>query len=133
MGPAAHPNSTQLTQAVFSSLTVNAALPAHIVVHDRRSVAITSNVLANFLKALYEVGLRDVVVVIEAAGQRIAIEASIYRKFDRRRGRVFHLLYPRQPAQSLLRDMLGKWRNSASPDAKRPMPIMIYSLTPKLK
>jgi len=133
MGLATRPTQIQPTQTAAGLLMTNAALPAHVVVHDRRSVAIASSALADLLKSLYEAGLRDVVVVVEAAGQRLAVEASIYRKFDRRSGRIYHLLYPRQPAQSLLRDMLNKWRGNAPPDVKRPMPIVIYSVTPKLK
>ncbi len=133
MIPTARPNPNQPTQATFSPLTVNAALPGHVVVQDRQSVAITCSALADFLGALYEAGIRNVVVAVEVAGQRLAVEASIYRKLDRRSGRVYHLLYPHQPAQSLLRAMLRKWRGDAPPDAKRPMPIMIYGVVPKLK
>jgi len=133
MIPTARPDPTQLTQTTFSLLTVNAPLPGHVVVQDKRSVAITCNALVDFLRALYEAGMRNVVVVLEASGQRLAVEASIYRKFDRRSGRDRHLLYPRRPAQSLLRDMLNKWRGNAPPDAKRPMPIIIHGVVPKLK
>ncbi len=133
MIPTARPNLTQPTQATFSPPTVNAALPAHLVVHDRRSVAITSGALADFLGALYNAGMRNVTAVVEVADQRLVVDAVIYRKLDRRNGRVYHLLYPLQPAQSLLREMLNKWRGGAPPDAKRPMPIVIHSVAPKLK
>jgi hypothetical protein len=94
MTPATRPGQPHLTQTTFTTLAAGAALPGHIVVQDKRSVVITSNALADFLKALYEAGMRNVVVVVEAAGERLAIEASIYRKHDKRGGRVHHLLYP---------------------------------------
>jgi len=133
MGPTARPDQTHPTQNIIGPLTANVALPGHAVVHDRRSVAITSNGLAGLLGVLYEANMRNVTAVIEVAGQRLMIEAVIYRKFDRRSGRVRYLLYPLQPAQSLLRDMLAKWRDGASPGVKRPMPVVIYNVTPKLK
>ena len=133
MLPTARLNPTQPTQIAAGPLTANAALPGHVVVQDKRSVAITSNALTDFLGALYEASMRNVVAVVETAGQRLVIEAVIYRKFDKRSGRVRYLLYPLQPAQSLLRDMLSKWRDGALPDAKRPMPIMIHGVMPKLK
>ncbi len=133
MIPTAHPDPTKPTQVAVNPLTANAALPAHLVVHDRRSVAITSSALADFLEALYNAGMRNVVVVMEAAGQRLVVDAVIYRKLDRRSGHVYFLLYPLRPAQSLLREMLIKWRGGAPPDAKRPMPIVIHSVVPKLK
>jgi hypothetical protein len=115
------------------ALVMGAAVPGHVVVQDRRSVGITSNGLRDFLRALYEAGIRHVQVVVDVAGQRLAVDAVIYRKLDKRGGRAHYWLYPLQPAQTLLSDMLHKWRADAPYNAKRPMPIVIFAVIPKPK
>jgi hypothetical protein len=112
---------------------MGAAVPGHVVVQDKRSVGITSNSLRDFLRALYEAGIRRVEAVIDVAGQRLAVDAVIYRKLDKRSSRTHYWLYPLQPAQTLLSDMLRKWRADAPHNAKRPMPIVIFAVIPKPK
>jgi len=133
MGPAVRPGQPHPTQNIIGPPAANVALPGHVIVHDRRSIAITCNSLIDFLRALYEAGMRYVTAVIEVAGQRLVVDAVIYRRPDKRSGRARYLLYPLQPAQSLLRNMLARWRGGASPGAKRPMPVLIHSVTPKLR
>jgi hypothetical protein len=110
-----------------------AAVPAHIIMHAKDAVGISSSALAEALKQLYELNIRRVLVVAEVAGQRLAAEAVIYRRCDRRSGRTYFWLYPLQPAQALLRDMLLKYRGGAPYNAKRPLPITILAVAPKLR
>ncbi len=120
-------------QNVVNLFVTAAAVPAHVIMHARDAVGISSPALAETLKQLYESNIRRVLIVAEVAGQRLAAEAAIYRRFDRRSGRIYHWLYPLQPAQSLLRDMLHKYRGGAPYNAKRPLPITILAVMPKLR
>jgi len=133
-----NPNPTPGTTSLPPQNLVNifltvAAVPAHIIMHARDVVGISSSALAETLKQLYESNIRRVLVVAEVAGQRLATEAVIYRRFDRRSGRTYFWLYPLQPAQALLRDVLHRYRGGAPYNAKRPLPITILAVAPKLR
>jgi len=101
-----------------------------VSVHDNNYVAISGRPLSDLLRAFYDAGVRRVEVVIEAAGQRLAAEANVHRRTDKRSGRVYYWLYPLQPAQSLLRDMLRRYRGGAPRNAKRPLPAAILAIMP---
>jgi hypothetical protein len=102
-----------------------------VTVHDSNYVAISGKPLSDLLKTFYDAGVRHVVVVIDAAGQRLAAEAKVYRKT--RGGHTYYWLYPLQPAQSLLRDMLRRYRGDAPRNAKRPLPVAVAAVVPKPK
>ncbi|MFZ8838215.1 MAG: hypothetical protein ACO2PM_04650 [Pyrobaculum sp.] len=110
-----------------------AAIPAHIIMHDKNAVGISGWGLAEVLKPLYEAGIRHVVVVVDAAGQRLVAEATIYRRVDKQSGRVMYWLYPLSSAQRLLRDLLHKYRGDAPRNAKRPLPAAVVAVVPKPK
>jgi hypothetical protein len=106
-------------------------VPAFVTVHDSNYVAISGRPLSDLLRAFYDAGVRHVVVIIDAAGQRLTAEAKVYRKT--RGGRTYYWLYPLQPAQSLLRDMLHRYRGDAPRNAKRPLPVAVVAVVPKPK
>jgi hypothetical protein len=107
-------------------------IPAHVSVHDNAYVAISGGrSLSDILMPYYAAGIRRVEIVIDVAGQRLAAEAKIYKRTDRQGGRVYLWLYPLQPAQGLLRDLLRRHRAGAAPNAKRPLPIAILAMIPK--
>jgi hypothetical protein len=110
---------------------VTAAVPARVVVHDRHAVGITSDGLVDLLKAFYEAGVRRIQVIIDVAGQRLAADAAVYRKIDRRSGRVSYWLYPLGTAQTFLRDLLQKHRGDAPRNAKRPLPVAVVAVVPR--
>jgi hypothetical protein len=136
-GPVTNPHTEKIMENItvthtFAS-TVVAGVPAFVTVHDNNSVAISGRPLSDLLRAFYETGVRHVVVVIDAAGQRLAAEAKVYRRTDKRSGHTYFWLYPLQPAQSLLRDMLRRYRGDAPRNAKRPLPVAILAVLPKSK
>jgi hypothetical protein len=103
------------------------------VVHGKHAVGIKADGLADLLQTFYEAGVRRVQAIVDIAGQRLAIDAAIYRKIDKRRGRTLYWLYPLGTAQSLLRDLMYKHRASAPRGAKRPLPVAIFAVLPKPK
>jgi hypothetical protein len=113
--------------------TSAAAIPAHVILHEKNAVGISGWGLAEVLKPLYETGIRHVVVVVDAAGQRLVAEATIYRRVDKRSGRIMYWVYPLSSAQRLLRDLLHKYRGDAPRNAKRPLPVAVVAVVPKLK
>ena len=135
--PVTNPHTEKIMENITVALTfantVVAGVPAFVSVHDSSYVAISGKPLSDLLRAFYDAGVRRVEVVIEAAGQRLAAEANVHRRTDKRSGRAYYWLYPLQPAQYLLRDMLRRYRGDASYNAKRPMPIKILTIMPKLK
>jgi hypothetical protein len=64
-----------------------------VTIHDNNYVAISGKCLSDFLRAYYEAGVRCVEAVIDVAGQRLATETKVYRRFDKRSGRVYYWLY----------------------------------------
>jgi len=133
MLPAPRPELPIHAPNTVSALISGAAVPGHVVVHGKKTVGIVSNGLADLLKAFYEAGVRHVQAVIDVAGQRLAIDAVVYRKINRRSGRVSYWLYPLGTAQTLLRDLLHKHRAGAAPNTKRPLPVAIFAVLPKPK
>jgi len=89
--------------------------------------------LTPLLAALSEAGIRHVSVIIEVASHRLVVDATINRRVDRRNGHVYFWLYPLGPGQTLLRDVYLKHRAGASRGAKNPLPVVIYSVSPKSK
>ncbi len=106
-------------------------VPAHISIHDRSYVAISGGrSLSDVLMPYYAAGVRYVEVVIDVEGQRLAAEAKIYRRTDKQSGRIYLWLYPLQPAQRLLREMLRRYRGDAPRHAKRPLPVTVLAVMP---
>ncbi len=132
MPPAANQGITLQAQNITTFL-LNIATPGRIIVQDRRAVGIVSDGLSNLLATYYEAGVRHVEVIVDVSGQRLTIDASIYRKVDKRTGRVRYWLYPLGAAQSLLRDLLLRHRVDAPRHAKRPLPVVILATLPKPK
>jgi|GEM_PF-2140842 hypothetical protein len=125
-------NITNLTPT--SKLLGAVGIPANISVHDSSYVAISGGrSLSDILMPYYAAGVRRVEIVIDVEGQRLAAVAKIYRRTDKKSGRVYLSLYPLQPAQRLLRDLLRRYRGDAVPNAKRPLPIAILAIIPKPK
>ena len=117
-----------------SKLLGAVGIPANISAHDSTYVAISGGrSLSDILMPYYAAGIRRVEIVIDVNGQRLAAEAKIYRRTDKQSGRVYLWLYPLQPAQGLLREMLRRHRAGASPNAKRPLPVVILAMVPKPK
>lgn len=85
-----------ITTALTFANTVVAGVPAFVSVHDNNYVAISGRPLSDLLRAFYDAGVRRVEVVIDAAGQRLAAEAKVYRRFNRRSGRMYFWLYSLQ-------------------------------------
>jgi len=104
-----------------------------VTVHDSNYVAISGRPLSDLLRAFYDAGVRHVVVVVDAAGRRLTAEAKVYRRTDKRSGHTYYWLYPLQPAQALLRDMLRRYRGDAPRNAKRPLPVTVLAVVPKPK
>jgi hypothetical protein len=137
-GQASLPNPNPVTNPVALNSTVNitvasAAIPGYVIMQDKNAVAISGQKLVEVLSQLYEAGFRRVEAVVEVSGQRIVVDAAIYSKYDKRRGRVYFWLYPLQPGQSVLRDMFLKYRSGAARHAKRPMPVIIHQLAVSLR
>jgi len=137
-----HLNSEQVTDPRLGRNTTNltssaklfgaVGIPANISIHDSSYVAISGGKsLSDVLMPYYAAGVRRVEIIIEIEGQRLAAEAKIYRRTDKQSGRVYLWIYPLQPAQRLLREMLRRYRGDAAPKAKRPLPIAILAIMPK--
>ena len=136
MEPQTPPNPVISPQALKNAVNIYitaVAIPGHVIMHDKNSVVISGQKLAEVLSPLYEAGFRYVEAVVEVAGQRIAVDAAIYSKYDKRRNRAYYWLYPLQPGQSVLRDMFLKYRSGAARHAKRPMPVIIHQIAVSLK
>jgi hypothetical protein len=120
-----------VTAKILNSLAVG--IPAVVTTHDRNSVAITGKSLSEILQTYYDAGVEHVEVVIDIAGQKVAAVGKIYRKVNKQTGRTTYWLYPLYPAQSLLRDLLRRYRADAPRKAKRPLPVTILAVVPKPK
>jgi len=131
MPPAPRQEQTIHTPNAASALITLAAVPGHVVAHGKHAVGIKADGLADLLKAFHEAGVRRVQAVIDVAGQRLVIDATVYRKIDKRSGRALYWLYPLGTAQSLLRDLLRKHRGDAPRNTKRPLPVIIAAVLPK--
>ena len=102
--PTSEPVTNPHTEKIMENITVAhtfantavAGVPAFVTVHDNNYVAISGKSLSDLLRAFYDAGVRRVVVVIDAAGQRLAAEAKVYRRFNRRSGRMYFWLYSLQ-------------------------------------
>jgi hypothetical protein len=127
------PNSATNINVANTPALLGTAIPAHITTHDKGVVGISGPKLAEKLEVYYRAGVRQVETVVLVAGQPLVIDGTIYVRRDRRSGRTYFWIYPLQPAQSVLRDLYLKHRGGVAPRAKRPMPIIVLTVTPKLK
>jgi hypothetical protein len=121
-----------LKSAVNITVTT-VAIPAYVIRHDKNSVVVGGEKLGEVLRQLYDSGFRHVEVLIEVAGRQVAVDATIYHKYDRRRGRTYWWLYPLQPGQAVLRALFDEYRRGAMPRAKRPLPVIIHQIAVPLK
>jgi hypothetical protein len=133
-----HPNPNPVINPIVHKNIVNitlvsAAIPGYAIRHDRNSVVISGEKLAEVLRQLYEAGLRYVEAVIEVAGQRIAIDGTIYSKYDKRRNRTYYWLYVLQPGQAVLRTLFDEYRRGAAPREKRPLPVLVHQIAVPLR
>jgi len=133
MLPAPRPELPIHAPNTVSALISGAAVPGHVVVHGKKTVGIVSNGLADLLKAFYEAGVRRVQAVIDVAGQRLAVDAVVYRKINKRSGHTSYWLYPLGTSQTLLRDLYRRNRGDAPRNAKHPLPVVILTIVPKPK
>ena len=127
------PNNITNINITNTPVALSAGIPAHITVHDKGVVGIGGQKLAENLEVYYRAGFHQVEAVVLVAGQPLVVDGTIYVRHDRRSGRTYYWIYPLQPAQSILRDLYLKYRGDAAPRAKRPMPIIVLTVGPKLK
>jgi len=132
----ANPNpvtSPQLPKHAINLTIAATAIPGYVIRHDKNSVVVSGEKLAEVLSQLYEAGLRYVEAVVEVAGQRIIVDAVIYNKRDKKRNRTYYWLYVLQPGQAVLRMMFDEYRRGAAPRAKKPLPAIIHQIAIALK
>ena len=110
-----------------------AAIPAHVVMHDKNAVGISGQKLAEILEVYYKAGISRVEAAVLVDGQPLVVDCRIYTRHDQRRNRTYYWLYPLGTGQSLLRDMLRRHRGDAPRNAKRPLPAAILAVVPKPK
>jgi len=106
-------------------------LPAVVINHSRHSVLISCDGLNETLEAYYNSGVQQVDVVVELNRKQYAMTCTIYKKINRRTGRVYYWLYPLGAGQLVLRRKYASYRGAAKRYAKTPMTILIYSITPR--
>jgi len=133
--PPTHNNVTSIK--LFSDnllgMPFKAAIPAHVIMHDKNTVGISGQKLAEILEVYYKAGISHVEAAVLVAGQPLVVDCRIYTRHDRRSNRTYFWLYPLQPGQTLLRDLYFKYRGGAPRNAKRPLPVAIHAVVPKLK
>jgi hypothetical protein len=127
------PNNITNINITNTPVALSVAIPAHITVHDKGVVGISGPKLVENLEVYYRAGVRHIEAVVLVAGQPLVIDGTINIRHDRRSGRTYYWIYPLQPAQSILRDLYLKYRGDAAPRAKKPMPIIVLTVVPKLK
>ena len=110
-----------------------AAVPGYAIKHDKNSVVIGGEKLGEVLEQLYESGFRRVEAVVEVAGRQIVADATIYKKYDKKRNRTYYWLYVLQPGQAVLRALFDEHRRGAAPRAKKPLPLIIHQIAVPLK
>ena len=106
-------------------------LPAVVINYSRDSVLISCDGLNETLEAYYNSGVQQVDVVAELNRKQLVMTCTIYRKVDKRTGRVYYWLYPLGAGQLILKKRYMIYRGVAEKYAKKPMPILIYSVTPR--
>ncbi len=105
--------------------------PAVVTRHTKYTVAISCDGLRETLEAYYNSGVYQVDVVVELNRRQLVVTCTIYKKVDRRTGRVYYWLYPLGAGQRILSRRYKIFRGVAKRYTKTPMPIIIYSVTPK--
>ncbi len=121
-------NSPNITPTAIIS---QAAIPAHLVSHEKNVVAISGPKLAEVLDVYYKAGIRHVEVAVIAGGQLLLADCTITARHNKQRGRTYFWLYPLQPAQTLFRDLYRKYRGEAPRRVRKPMPVLILTVKPK--
>jgi len=111
--------------------TTQVAIPAYLVSHEKHAVAISGPKLAEALAVYHRAGVALVEATVVAAGQPLVADCTIVARTNKQRNRTYLWLYPLQPAQALLRDLYHKYRSDAPRRAKKPMPVLIFSIRPK--
>jgi len=111
--------------------TIQVAIPAYIVSHEKNVVAISGPKLAEVLDVYYKAGIRHVEAAVIAGGQLLLADCTIAARHNKQRSRTYFWLYPLQPAQALLRDLYRKYRGEAPRRARRPAPVLILAIKPK--
>ncbi len=132
--PGATPPITGLpTPKIPPNLSITAVngLPAAVINHSKNAVMIFGESLSEVLETYYSLGVRQVDAVIGLDGQYLTITCTIHKKVDGRTGRVYYYIYPLGAGQYLLRERYRAFRGAAERYAKTPMPVIIYSITPK--
>ena len=91
-------------------------------------VAIGGRELSKRLEELYLSGVREVELILDVPGRRLGISGRIIYK--RNKDRTYYYIYPKHPAQSLLRELYLKRRGNAEPYAKTPVPVVVVAIIP---
>jgi len=107
-------------------------LPALIKRHDRGSVVISGKRLEEMLEKIYAMGINKVELVIEVEGRQIVIVGSIHKKTNKHAKQSRYHIYPLGSDQVLLREKYLAFRGAAEPHSRTPLPIIVYSLMPKI-
>jgi hypothetical protein len=120
------------SQNITATVTIpQAAIPAYVVSHEKNAVAISGPKLAEVLSVYYKAGVRYVEAAVTVGGQPLLADCRINARYSKHRNRTYLWLYPRQPAQSVLRDLYRKYRGDAPRRVRKPMPVLIFALRPK--
>jgi hypothetical protein len=106
-------------------------LSAVVKSHDKGAVVIAGRRLNEILERLYSIGITKVDLVVELDGWQVVVTGSIYKKTDKRTGRIYYFIYPLGTDQVLLRSKYQAFRGGAEKYSKTPLPILIYSIVPK--
>jgi hypothetical protein len=122
----------QNNQNITSTVAITqAAIPAYLVSHEKNAVGIGGAKLGEVLNVYYKAGIRRVEAIVTVGGQPLLADCRINARYSKHRNRTYLWLYPRQPAQSVLRDLYRKYRGEAPRRARRPVPILILAIRPK--
>ena len=125
-------SQTQPQNKVVNISYPTAGLSAVVKSHDRRSVVIAGEKLNEILERLYNIGINKVELVIEVDGRQVVVTGSVYKKTDNRTGRSYYCIYPLGADQALLRSKYLAFRGNAEKYSKTPLPILVYSIMPKM-
>jgi len=111
--------------------TIQAAIPAYVISHEKNVVAISGPKLAAVLDVYYKAGIRHVEAAVIVGGQLLQVDCTIAARRNKQRNRTYLWLYPLQPAQTLFRDLYRKYRGETPRRARKPMPVLILTVKPK--
>jgi hypothetical protein len=106
-------------------------IPASVSLYGKNFVVISGPGLSKRLEELYTSGVREVEVVVDVPGQRLVASGRIYNRYNKQRNATYYYIYPRDPAQRLLRELYYKYRGNAPIGAKRPMVAVVVAIIPR--